>query len=74
MLLHIVRRDHGAKVANLVAQRLVMPPHREGGQAQYVPRPMPRAEESPIARLIDLMRENPRAEHYAAHPRRTRRR
>ena len=63
MLLHLVRRDHGAKVANLVAQRLVMPPHREGGQAQFVPRPMPREEESPIARLIDLMRENPRAEH-----------
>lgn len=63
MLLHLVRRDHGAKVANLVAQRLVMPPHREGGQAQFVPRPMPRQEESPIARLIDLMRENPRAGH-----------
>lgn len=63
MLLHLVRRDHGAKVANLVAQRLVMPPHREGGQAQYVPRPMPRDEASRIARLIDLMRENPRAEH-----------
>lgn len=63
MLLHLVRRDHGAKIANLVAQRLVMPPHREGGQAQFVPRPMPRDEESPIARLIDLMRENPRAEH-----------
>ncbi|MBX3626486.1 MAG: transcriptional regulator FtrA [Rhizobacter sp.] len=63
MLLHLVRRDHGAKVANLVAQRLVMPPHREGGQAQFVPRPMPREEESPVARLIDLMRENPRADH-----------
>ncbi|WOB08465.1 transcriptional regulator FtrA [Piscinibacter gummiphilus] len=63
MLLHLVRRDHGAKVANLVAQRLVMPPHREGGQAQFVPRPMPREEESPVARLIDLMRENPRAAH-----------
>jgi AraC family transcriptional activator FtrA len=63
MLLHLVRRDHGAKVANLVAQRLVMPPHREGGQAQFVPRPMPRDEESPVARLIDLMRGNPRADH-----------
>ncbi len=63
MLLHLVRRDHGAKVANLVAQRLVMPPHREGGQAQFVPRPMPTTQASPIARLIDLMRENPRADH-----------
>lgn len=63
MLLHLVRRDHGAKVANLVAQRLVMPPHREGGQAQFVPRPMPREAASPVARLMDLMRENPRADH-----------
>lgn len=63
MLLHLVRRDHGARVANLVAQRLVMAPHREGGQAQFVPRPMPRETASPIARLIDLMRENPRAGH-----------
>ena len=38
--LHIIRRDHGAKVANLVARRLVVPPHRDGGQAQYVPSPI----------------------------------
>lgn len=36
LCLHIVRLDHGAEVANEVARRLVMPPHREGGQAQYV--------------------------------------
>ena len=40
MLLHLVRRDHGPKVANQVAQRLVIPPHRDGDQAQYVPRPV----------------------------------
>jgi AraC family transcriptional activator FtrA len=39
-LLHLVRRDYGAVVGNLVAQRLVVPPHREGGQAQFLPRPM----------------------------------
>src|SRR5215475_7620355 len=32
--LHLVRRDFGSKIANSVARRLVMPPHREGGQAQ----------------------------------------
>ena len=37
---HLVRRDFGAKVANGVARRLVMQPHREGGQAQYVPKPV----------------------------------
>jgi transcriptional regulator GlxA family with amidase domain len=36
LCLHIVRRDFGAEVANEVARRLVMPPHRDGGQAQYV--------------------------------------
>jgi AraC family transcriptional regulator, transcriptional activator FtrA len=36
LLLHIVRRDHGASVANAVARRLVLPPHRDGGQAQFI--------------------------------------
>jgi AraC family transcriptional regulator, transcriptional activator FtrA len=40
LCLHIVRRDYGAEIANHVARRLVMPPHRDGGQAQYVPDPI----------------------------------
>ncbi|MFG2694697.1 helix-turn-helix domain-containing protein [Kitasatospora sp. NPDC051984] len=36
LCLHLVRQDHGAKVANTVARRFVAPPHRDGGQAQYV--------------------------------------
>jgi len=36
LLLHLVRRDHGAAVANAVARRLVLPPHRDGGQAQFI--------------------------------------
>ena len=63
MLLHLVRRDYGTRVANRVAQRLVMSPHREGGQAQFVPRPMPSDTDSPVARLMDWIRENPRADH-----------
>jgi AraC family transcriptional regulator, transcriptional activator FtrA len=66
MLLHLVRRDHGTHIANRVAQRLVMSPHREGGQAQFVPRPMPASgDNSPIAALMDWIRANPRAEHSA---------
>lgn len=38
--LHLVRRDHGARVAGEVARRMVLPPHREGGQAQYVGAPV----------------------------------
>ncbi|MFF1557255.1 GlxA family transcriptional regulator [Streptomyces sp. NPDC058279] len=41
LCLHIVRRDHGAAVANDVARRTVVPPHRDGGQAQFVERPVP---------------------------------
>ncbi|MFI9614509.1 GlxA family transcriptional regulator [Streptomyces sp. NPDC052023] len=40
LCLHIVRRDHGTAVANEVARRTVVPPHRDGGQAQYVERPL----------------------------------
>jgi transcriptional regulator GlxA family with amidase domain len=36
LALHVVRLDHGAEVANAVARALVVPPHRDGGQAQYV--------------------------------------
>jgi AraC family transcriptional activator FtrA len=40
LCLHLVRRDHGPSVANAVARRLVTPPHREGGQAQFIEAPM----------------------------------
>ena len=40
LCLHIVRLDHGAEVANGVARMVVMPPHREGGQAQYIDQPI----------------------------------
>jgi AraC family transcriptional activator FtrA len=36
LCLHLVRLDHGSAVANSVARRLVVPPHRDGGQAQYI--------------------------------------
>ncbi|MFD8704456.1 helix-turn-helix domain-containing protein [Kitasatospora sp. NPDC059648] len=36
LCLHLVRRDHGAKVANSVARRFVVAPHRDGGQAQFI--------------------------------------
>lgn len=40
LCLHIVRRDLGAVVANQIARSIVAAPHREGGQAQYVPAPV----------------------------------
>jgi transcriptional regulator GlxA family with amidase domain len=40
LCLHLVRMDHGAAVANVFARRMVVPPHRDGGQAQFVEAPM----------------------------------
>ncbi|GHH26865.1 AraC family transcriptional regulator [Streptomyces lanatus] len=40
LCLHLVRQDHGSAVANEVARRMVVPPHREGGQAQYARPPV----------------------------------
>ncbi|NIH80447.1 GlxA family transcriptional regulator [Amycolatopsis viridis] len=37
LCLHLVRKDHGAEYAALIARHMVMPPHRDGGQAQFVP-------------------------------------
>jgi len=39
--LHLIRREHGAAVANAIARGLVVPPHREGGQLQYIEAPVP---------------------------------
>ena len=39
--LHVVRKDHGSELANRVARRCVVPPWREGGQAQYIEQPVP---------------------------------
>ncbi|WP_125777538.1 GlxA family transcriptional regulator [Antribacter gilvus] len=49
LCLHIVRRDHGAAVADDVARRTVVQPHREGGQAQYVRRAVPAVGEAGTA-------------------------
>ena len=59
MMLHLVRRDHGPRVANQVAQRLVVPPHRLGDQAQFVARPLPQDEAARLARLMDWVRAHP---------------
>jgi transcriptional regulator GlxA family with amidase domain len=40
LCLHIVRTDHGAKLANRIARRVVVAPHRDGGQAQFIERPV----------------------------------
>lgn len=55
--LHLIRRDFGPEAANTVARRLVVPPHRDGGQAQFIDRPVPSAHEaSRLSPVLDQMR------------------
>lgn len=51
--LHLIRRDHGSAVANAVARRLVIPPHRDGGQAQFIAEPVAPTEESTLAPTME---------------------
>ncbi len=66
MMIHLVRRDFGTSIANSVARRLVIAPHRDGGQAQFAPRPVPPTDNSPIAGLIERIRTAPGADHSIA--------
>lgn len=59
LCLHVVRRDFGIEAANSVARRLVVPPHREGGQAQFIAAPMARDyEKERLGPLFDWIRQN----------------
>lgn len=73
LCLHIVRTDHGAAVANRAARRCVVPPWREGGQAQYIERPVPSADgtgtEPTRAWVLDRLAEPVSLEEMAGHAR-----
>nr|WP_285547193.1 helix-turn-helix domain-containing protein [Streptomyces lavendulae] len=53
--LHVVRQEHGAEVANTIARRMVVPPHRDGGQAQFIQRPLPRTSCDTVGEVIGWM-------------------
>ncbi|WP_438487187.1 helix-turn-helix domain-containing protein [Streptomyces sp. S186] len=55
--LHVVRRDHGAEIANAVSRRLVFAAHRDGGQRQFVERPVPRIPDASLAPLLAWAQE-----------------
>jgi transcriptional regulator GlxA family with amidase domain len=57
LCLHLVRLDLGSSVANAVARRLVVPPHRAGGQAQFVTAPVPEQDGHPLAALLQWVVE-----------------
>jgi transcriptional regulator GlxA family with amidase domain len=53
--LYLVRKEQGMKVANQIARRMVVAPHRDGGQAQFVDRPLPDGSADTLAELIGWM-------------------
>ena len=50
--LYLIRQEFGVKAAAAVARGMVVPPHRDGGQAQYIERPIPAASGDPIEQLL----------------------
>jgi len=65
LLLHLVRLDHGPEKANTVARRLVMAPHRQGGQSQFIKQPVAESRGS-LAPLLDAIRNDLSRDHKVA--------
>jgi AraC family transcriptional activator FtrA len=57
LALHIVRRDHGGEIANAVSRRLVFSAFRDGGQRQFIERPVPPATDAPLTRTLAWAQE-----------------
>ncbi|MFI9244896.1 GlxA family transcriptional regulator [Streptomyces sp. NPDC053086] len=59
LCLHLLRREYGAAMANAVARDMVLPSHREGGQAQYLAAPVPQdGEDERLAEVLGWAREH----------------
>lgn len=58
LCLHIIRSDYGAEIANQVAKRLVVSPHRDGGQSQYIATPVHADSSRGLARLLEWAQAN----------------
>jgi transcriptional regulator GlxA family with amidase domain len=56
--LYLVRKEQGSRVANAIARRMVVPPHRDGGQAQYVERPVTEPAADTLSEVITWMERN----------------
>jgi AraC family transcriptional activator FtrA len=52
--LHLVRQEHGSALATKLARRMVVPPHRDGGQAQFVEAPMAKAPDAPTLEPVTV--------------------
>ncbi|MET9084681.1 helix-turn-helix domain-containing protein [Streptomyces sp. NPDC004237] len=56
--LHLVRKEQGPEVAKKIARRMVVPPHRDGGQAQYIERPLPDGPCDTVGEVLAWMTEH----------------
>jgi AraC family transcriptional regulator, transcriptional activator FtrA len=56
LCLHLVALDYGSHVANALARRMVISPHRAGGQAQYIEAPVPASDQVRLAAVLDWAR------------------
>jgi transcriptional regulator GlxA family with amidase domain len=52
-LLHLVRREWGAAAANALAREMVVPPHRDGGQAQFIDAPVPACQDDLLGTVLE---------------------
>lgn len=60
--LHLLRQELGAEMTNTIARRMVVPPQRDGGQAQYILHPLPEVASLSLSPVTDWMLENLRME------------
>src|SRR5208283_2213987 len=57
--LYLVRKEQGSRVANGIARRMVVPPHRDGGQAQYIAQPVaPSQNDGTLHELLEWLQGN----------------
>jgi transcriptional regulator GlxA family with amidase domain len=56
--LHLVRKEQGPEVAGKIARRMIVPPHRDGGQAQFIERPLPRDSCDTVGEVLVWMEEH----------------
>lgn len=64
--LHLVRRELGSAVANVIARNMVVPPQRDGGQRQYIPRPVPEPDCDELVDVIAFMNDRLHEQHSVA--------
>lgn len=63
LCLYLVRKEYGAEAANGIARRMIVPPHRDGGQAQYIDAPVPREPAESLEGTLTWMQEHLEADH-----------